>query len=764
MSMPPMATKKVAEHLDEETNPAFQKMTWFKLGPLKMNPIVSGIAAVIIWGFVIWCMVDDDAGTELSSWKTWVADSWSWFYIVSQDIWVVALIYILFTKYKNLKLGKDDEKPEFSDMTWFAMMFSAGVAVGIFYYSVAEPMWHYNGWGGARWLNEDDNTKGTHAMMVTWYHWGLHGWIPYTVVGAVLGLMSYRRGLPMTLRFCFYPLIGDRVYGWIGDLVDISSIVCTLFGVCTSLGLGVAQINAGLERLDKGTFKGEQSHPDGRVGIARNTDTQVAIIWIITALATVSVVSGLKYGIRRISQVCFSLGMFLMLTVFFLGNTEYILNLIVQTFGYYLWYLPRISFHTDAFELTGQVPVGCTDTVHNILGADGESIIGTYTEAGDHCGGSGWMDSWTIFYWGWWISWGPFVGMFMAKISRGRTLGQFILGTLILPSAYSFIWLGIFGAEGIFMDRQAAVEGLNCGDPADIFGHFNNPDSNSVRLWCLSTEDVFFDQITSYGGQGFGDFLSIISIVTLVLYFITSSDSGSLVIDIIAANGIGEPPVVQKIFWAFSEGAAATALLVAGGSDALRALQTASIVCGLPYTFVLFWITQSLLLAVKEEAGDLDPERKSLRSFLFSFDFKNQGMFSSLGDILVATFAPFLTMASAQGKVMAKQGYDMITLVGAGLMWVATLMFIILKVQDDGFMMVSASMYVLLCCWMGWIRRSMRVAVGCDRGNYFTDVLSCLCFYFLALPQMDAEMDTVTASVASDGSVVYNDVTVEKAL
>jgi len=532
----------------------------------------------------------------------------------------------------------------------------------------------------------------------------------------------------------------------------------------------VMQINAGLERLDRGTFQGEQSHPDGRVGIVRNTDTQVAIIWCITALATVSVVSGLKAGIRRISQVCFALGMFLMLTVFFLGHTEFILNLIVQSFGYYLWFLPRISFHTDAFELTGQVPTGCMDVVKNVLDEAG-NIVGTFTEAGDNCGGTGWMDEWTIFYWGWWISWGPFVGMFMAKISRGRTLGQFILGTLILPSCYSFIWLGIFGAEGIFMDRQAKIEGLDCGDwtmSADnlhtVFGHFDNPESTTVRLWCLSTEDVFFDQISSYGGQGFGDFLSIVSIIALVLYFVTSSDSGSLVIDIIAANGIAEPPVVQKVFWAFSEGAAATALLVAGGKDSLQALQTASIVCGLPYTFILFWITQALLIAVKEEAGDLDPERKSLRSFMFSLDFANKGAFSSFSDVLVAIFAPFLPLASTQAKLSAKTGYDKPTLVGGILMWVATLMFIVLSVQDEAFMMVSASIYVLFAAWMGWVRRCMRVACGCDRGNYFTDILSCMCFYFLALPQMETEMDTVTATTSTDGTIVFNDVLVQKAV
>ena len=715
-------------------------MAWFKAGPLKFNPVVSAAAAAIIWSFVIWCAADDKAGAELSIWKTWVAESWSWLYIVSQDVWILALLYVLAnSQYRNIKLGKDDEKPEYSNLTWFAMMFSCGVAVGIFYYSVAEPVWHYT--GGNRFAHLPDNERGTHSLMVTWYHWGLHGWIPYTVVGAVLGLMAYRRDLPMTMRFTLYPLIGERVYGWIGDLVDVASICCTLFGVCTSLGLGVQQINTGLVRLDKGTFRGVDDHPDGRTGMEVNTDTQVVIIWIVTVLATASVVAGLQMGIRRIAQVTFGLGMFLMLSVLFLGHTEFILNLIVETFGYYLWYLPKISFHTDAFELSGQTPRQCVEEL------GGDSTL---------CGSPTWMDGWTIFYWGWWISWGPFVGMFMAKISRGRTLGEFIMGTLIVPSAYSFLWLGIFGAEGIYMERAAQIEGLTCDNQFSAV-------TNNVRLSCSGTAAMYFDQVTSYGSQGFGDFISLLSIIALILYFVASSDSGSLVIDIIAANGVANPPVIQKVFWAFSEGAAATALLVAGGSQALSALQTASIVCGLPYTFVLFWVTQALLVAVKEEAGEVDAERKSLRSFLLSTDFKKHGFFSSAGDIAIAMHVPFLPMARIAGKLAGKDSADRFTFVSASLAWVATLMFIILSAHEEEWMMISASIYVLMASWMGFLRASVRKAVGCDRGNYFTDVLSCMCFYFLALPQMEAELETVVASTNPDGSVVFQNIVVEKA-
>jgi len=696
-----------------------------KMGPLNFNPVVTGLSAAIIWGFVIWaCVQQDVALGELLEWRAWVAQNWSWFYIVSQDIWIVALLYIMTSKYKNIRLGPDDEKPEFSDITWFAMLFSCGVAVGLFYYSVAEPMWHYNGYSGARFAGLDDNERGTHSLMVTWFHWGLHGWIPYTVVGALLGITTYRRGLPMTMRFALYPLIGEKVYGPIGDIIDISSIVCTLFGVCTSLGLGVMQINKGLERLDKGRFQGVDSHPKGRAGIAYNTEMQIAIIWVITAMATVSVVSGLRNGIRRISQVCFVLGMFLLLSVLFMGHTEFILNLIVETFGYYLWYLPKIAFHTDAFELTGQVT--------------NSENPGT--------GGQGWMDAWTIFYWGWWISWAPFVGMFMARISKGRTLGEFIMGTLLIPSAYSFFWLGTFGAEGLLMDRQAAAEGMDCSE-GNIWGNVSPANANSqyevghpvVRLWCHTTEDVYFEQLATYGGQGFGDFLAIISIVALVLYFITSSDSGSLVIDIIAANGTREPPVAQKIFWAITEGAAATALLMAGKADSLNALKTASIVCGLPYTFVLFWFTQSLLLVVKEEGGDLDIDRKGFSTFLFSFDFYATGPFSSVVDILLAGVAPFLAMGRIAGKLAGKAN-DMTTLVSSAAVFVLCIMFLILRVQDMNFTMIAAALYVMFTAWMGYLRNTVREHIGSKRGSYLTDIFACLVFYPWALPQMEAEI------------------------
>jgi choline-glycine betaine transporter len=260
-------------------------------------------------------------------------------------------------------------------------------------------------------------------MNITLYHWGLHGWVVYTIMGLLLGLMAYREGLPMTLKSCFYPLIGDKVFGWPGDLIDTISVIATLFGVCTSLGLGTIQINQGLHILNE--------------DINVSTDNQVIIIWCITALATVSVLSGVKHGIRRISEFCFACGVVLMLCILFLDNTVFLLNLYTQSLGYYFHQLVKIGFHSDAFEQLG--PSHGAEDRGRVMPEDVEDTDGPVQ----------WMEWWTIFYWGWWIAWCPFVGMFIAKISYGRTIKEFIFGTMAAPTVYVFMWLIVFGGVGL---------------------------------------------------------------------------------------------------------------------------------------------------------------------------------------------------------------------------------------------------------------------------------------------------------------------------
>ena len=360
-----------------------------------------------------------------------------------------------------------------------------------------------------------DNQRAQDALNLTLFHWGIHAWVVYVVVGLLLGYMSYNRGLPMTMRSCFYALVGDRIYGVLGDIVDTLSVVATMFGVCTSLGVGAIQFNGGLRRLNS--------------NVKDTIENQIMIIWGITVLATISVVTGIKVGIRRLSEICFGLGMFIMLVVFFYDDTWYLLNVYVQSIGYYFQNFIQLGFHTDAFAQLGIAPDGKENAA--------------------------WMNDWTIFYWGWWIAWSPFVGMFIAKISKGRTIRQFINGTLTIPIIYTFLWFSLMGGAGIKMERNAALAGVTCNSTLGGAGAVE-PYQNLYRLSCRGKNDMWFDLVRSYGESlAFKDFMSVVSLLGILLYFVTSSDSGSLVIDCLAANGSPEPPVAQRVFWALTEGA-----------------------------------------------------------------------------------------------------------------------------------------------------------------------------------------------------------------
>ena len=471
----------------------------------------------------------------------------------------------------------------------------------MFFFGVAEPVLHYT--GGNRYSADPtrpDNKLAQDAMNITLYHYGIHGWICYLLVGLLLAMLSFRENLPMTMKSCFYPLIGDRVFGWMGDIIDVISIITTLFGVCTSLGLGTRQLNAGLHILNSDI-------PNDDVTV------QVIIIWCITAVATISVVTGVGVGIRRLSETCFLVGMFLMLVALFMDNTFFILNLYVQSIGYYFQNILQLGFHTDAFEQLGAAG-GLEDR--------GRWVPPSHEGNADST--QDWMDSWTMFYWGWWISWCPFVGMFIAKISKGRTIKQFINGTLTAPIIYTFLWLVIFGGAGIRQERESANAGLCCPakdengtltegwflnntdlnstlysrdiDPTDVLvaessywmcidgdcgpcaksvlnakdkinmtyidfitEYFNfandfgsvSSDRGLARLSCHSTEQMWFDVMRSY--SGIGEFLSVFSLIGIVLYFVTSSDSGSLVIDCLSANGDPDPPTIQVCIFELSK-------------------------------------------------------------------------------------------------------------------------------------------------------------------------------------------------------------------
>jgi len=459
---------------------------------------------------------------------------------------------------------------------------------------------------------------------------------------------------------------------------------------------------------------------EGNVGLEVNPTTQVVIIVAITLLATASVVAGLKSGIQRLSFIAFGLSAFILFSILFMDETWYIMNVLTSSLGYYLWYLPKISFHTDAWEELDLINGGAPD------GRGGKQ---------------GWMNTWTIFYWGWWISWGPFVGTFLARISKGRTLGSFIIASLILPSLWSFVFLGIMGAAQIRMSNQAISAGLG---GKDIYGSLVNksafgwevdkqwvpvPDQ-VTRLYALDTEDVLFEHLASYGGHGWATFMTVITLICIVLYFVTSSDSASYVVDIMAANGIEEPPVCQKIFWAFTEGAAACALLLSASEEnpkaALEAVKAIPIILGLPFTFLLFWMCQGLLIVCKEEAGTLPIDRKHFSVFLFNIEPNSY---------LSIPF-PFVGAGQVAAKCWDKvdvKPWAWMALFGG--LWLSMAVLFILTVADTAFSSMGVSMYVMFAMAVAGLRVATRNKLGIS-GDMVSDACAC-CF---ALPWAIGQM------------------------
>jgi choline/glycine/proline betaine transport protein len=476
------------------------------------------IIAVCLYG----ALFSEHASLVFSDLQSWLLTNLGWLYMGSVAGFFMLVIYLAFSRFAHLKLGADDSEPEYSYGSWFAMLFSAGMGIGLMFFGVSEPMTHF--------LEPPVGEGGTidaarNAMQVTFFHWGLHAWAIYIIIGLALAYFSFRHDLPLTLRSALYPVIGDKIYGKWGNAVDIFAILGTMFGVATSLGLGVMQVNAGLNYL---------------FGLPVSTLVQVALITAITCAATVSVVAGLDAGIRRLSELNLVLAFLLMMFVLVAGPTVMLLSSLIQNVGMYLSGLVDMTFRIYAYEPND------------------------------------WIGNWTLFYWAWWISWSPFVGMFIARISRGRTIREFILGVLLVPSGFTFLWLTIFGNSGLWLEMHEAGAGL----------------ATAVQTNMPTAIFVLLDQLPLTG------ITSALATMLIVTFFVTSSDSGSLVIDIISSGGAENPPVWQRIFWAVSEGAVAATLLVAGG---LAALQTAAISSALPLIIVMFLVCYGLMKALHAE-------------------------------------------------------------------------------------------------------------------------------------------------------------------
>lgn len=500
----------------------------------KINAPVFYTAAVLILLLVLYAVLNPErANAQFGSVQKQIIEKLGWLYILAVALILISVTYLGMSQYGNIKLGPDHSQPDFSYPSWFAMLFCAGMGIGLMFFGVAEPVMHY--------LAPPVGEAGTieaakEAMKLTFFHWGLHAWAIYAIVGLILAFFSYRHGLPLTLRSALYPIIGDRIYGPIGHAVDIFAILGTVFGVATSMGYGVLQVNSGLNYL---------------FDIPVNEITQVILIVVITALATLSVATGLNGGLRRLSELNLVLAFILLVLVGVLGPTVLLMKAFVQNTGAYLSEIVSKTFNMYAYEPS----TGTKD----------------------------WLGGWTLLYWGWWLSWSPFVGMFIARVSRGRTIRQFVIGVMFVPAGFTLLWMTFFGNTAIDLIMHGAT-GLADAVQSD----------SSVALFKFLE---FFP---------FSKILSIFATLMIVVFFVTSADSGAMVVDMLASGGDDNTPLWQRIFWSSLMGIVAISLLFSGG---LSALQTMTIAAALPYSMVLLLSVYGLLKALRVDVYKRDSQQ-----------------------------------------------------------------------------------------------------------------------------------------------------------
>ncbi|MFL1467465.1 BCCT family transporter [Marinobacter sp. HN1S83] len=495
---------------------------------LDLHAPVFPITAILVVLFVVGTLMFPAEAKELLDGAKWnIIGTFDWFFLISANIFVVVCIALIFMPVGKIRIGGMDAKPEFSTISWFAMLFAAGMGIGLMFWAVAEPTAYFTGWYETP-FNVEANTAEARdlAMGATMYHWGLHPWAIYAIVALSLAFFAYNKGMPLTIRSAFFPLLRDKVWGWPGHIIDVLAVLATIFGLATSLGFGAQQAASGLEYL---------------FGISSGINVQMAIITGVTAVALISVLRGLDGGVKVLSNFNMALAGILLFFIIFAGPTM----TIIET----LWV-------TSSTYVTNIIPLS------NPFGREDEA----------------WFHGWTVFYWAWWISWSPFVGMFIARVSKGRTVREFVTAVLIIPTVITVVWMSAFGGSALEQIQQGigalAENGLT---------------------------DVSLAMFQMFANLPLTGIISFIGIVLVLVFFVTSSDSGSLVVDSITAGGKTDAPTAQRVFWVIMEGAIAAALIFGGGEDALGAIQATAISAGLPFTAILLIMTWGLLKGLTHE-------------------------------------------------------------------------------------------------------------------------------------------------------------------
>ncbi len=497
------------------------------------KPVFFGSVFLIVIFIVLTLTNIHAAEVVFNQVKLDITTHFGWLFNLSVQFFLFFVLFLAMGRFGQVRIGGEDCDAEYSLMSWFAMLFSAGMGIGLMFWSVAEPIYHF----GAPPIGQGNTPQAAvHAFEFTFLHWGFNAWAIYAVVGLTVAYKTFNKDRPLTISSAFYPLLGEKwVNRWPGKLIDITAVVATLFGVATSLGFGASQVSAGLNYV---------------FGVAQTNNAKVVIIGFITLLATFSVVSGLDKGVKRLSQLNLIGALLLMLFILFAGPTLFLLKSFVEHFGNYVSNLVSLASWNNSYK--------ANDT---------------------------WQSNWTIFYWAWWIAWSPFVGLFIARISKGRTIREFVLGVLLVPTLMTCLWINIFGGAAIYHELFGA-------------GGISEAVNNNVAT-------SLFVLLQQYH---VGFWVSVLAMFMVVIFFVTSSDSGSLVIDYLASGGALHPPKEQRIFWALLEGTVAAVLLIGGG---LAALQTAAIVTGLPFMIVLLLMCVALYKTLNQDYPVVEPVSES---------------------------------------------------------------------------------------------------------------------------------------------------------